>query len=131
MGEIKEETAGWLNKAKSALLAAEALRERGLLSESIARAYYAMFYAAKALLCQDNVNVNKHSAVISAFGRNYARTKRLSPELHKQLISAFKERGKADYNVFWEATEDLVARRLNEATSFVHEITSLLKEDKS
>lgn len=127
MGKIKEETVGWLNKAKSALLAAEKLRENGLLSESISRAYYAMFYAAKALLCQDNINVSKHSAVISAFGKNYARTERLSSKLHRQLIAAFDERSEADCNISWEATEDLVARRLNEAKSFVHEIKSLLK----
>lgn len=127
MEKIREETAGWINKAKSALLAAEKLQESGLLSESIARAYYAMFYAAKALLCQDNISANKHSTVISAFGKHYAKTKKLPPELHRQLITAFEERSEADYNVSWEATEDLVSQRLDEARLFVDKIALLLE----
>jgi uncharacterized protein (UPF0332 family) len=127
LGEIKKETASWLKKSESALQAAESLQKQGLLSDSISRAYYAMFYSAKALLCQDGISVNKHSAVISAFGKSYAKTGKLPNELHKQLINAFEERDKADYDVLWEITEDSVNQRIAEARIFVDEIKLYLK----
>lgn len=128
MGKLKEETIGWLKKSEFALQASESLQKQGLFSDSISRAYYAMFYAVKALLCQDGISVNKHSAVISAFGKLYAKTGKLQSKLHKQIINAFEERDKADYDALWEITEDLVYQRVNEARSFVSEVITFLKE---
>jgi len=129
LGKLKKETDGWLKKSESALQAAESLLKQDLLSDSVSRAYYAMFYAVKALLSQDGISVNKHSAAISAFGKSYAKTGKLPNELHKQIINAFEERDKADYDVLWEITEDLAHKRINEARSFVDEVIAFLKED--
>ena len=46
---MNEQTAGWLDKAQESLSAAQVLNASGFPSEAISRAYYAMFYAAKAL----------------------------------------------------------------------------------
>ena len=128
MGELKGETIGWLKKSESALQAAELLQKQGLCSDSISRAYYAMFYAVKALLCQDDFSANKHSAVISAFGKLYVKTGKLQSTLHKQLISAFEERDKVDYDVLWEITEDSANQRINVARSFISEVMAFLEE---
>ena len=70
------ESQRWMAKARSSLTAAKKLLEESLFAESIPRSYYAMFYAAKALLLLDGIDVSKHSAVTAAFGREYARQAR-------------------------------------------------------
>lgn len=38
-----------------------------------------------------------HRGVISAFGREFAKTNQLDPRFHRLLISAFEKRQRADY----------------------------------
>jgi len=78
-----EESQRWMAKAHSSLTAARKLLEELLFAESISRSYYAMFYAAKALLLLDGIEVSKHSAVIAAFGREYAKTGKIDPRYHR------------------------------------------------
>ena len=78
MADKPDEGKYWLKKANNALSASAALVSEGLFDDAMARAYYAMFYAAKALLIRDRVPAgSKHSAVVSAFGRKYARRVKL------------------------------------------------------
>ena len=61
------------------------------------RAYYAMFYAAEALLLSVDLTFSKHQGVIAAFGLHFAKTRELPPELHGYLNDAFRLRQVADY----------------------------------
>ena len=61
-------------KAKDSLGAARILVKDGYFDFAASRAYYAMFYVAEAMLMRLGKSYNKHSAVISAFGREYAKT---------------------------------------------------------
>lgn len=96
-GSGLEEPDRWLARAEETLQAAEVLAEREFYKESVSRAYYAMFYAAKAAVVWEGVRVKKHSAVIAAFGRLFAKSARLDARLHTALMNAFEERGDADY----------------------------------
>ncbi|MBM3236092.1 HEPN domain-containing protein [Candidatus Poribacteria bacterium] len=127
MAAIKPETQGWLDKAESSLNAAKMLLREGYISESVSRAYYAMFYAAKAMLAEDGISRNKHSGVIANFGERYARTGRITREFHKQLNTAFEERSRADYEYSWRMTEADARIRITEAEAFVQEIKSQLR----
>lgn len=60
-----------IQKAKSSLNAAGCLLETNHSDFAASRAYYAMFYVAEALLLALGKSYSKHSAVISAFGREY------------------------------------------------------------
>lgn len=86
---------------------ADAHRHRRIAEELLAsgdaddvaasRAYYAMFYAAEALLLSMDLTFSKHQAVIAAFGLHFAKTGVLPPELHGYLNDAFRLRQVADY----------------------------------
>ena len=55
----------------------------------------------KLLLIRDGVIAgSKHSAVVAAFGREYAKTGKIEPRYHQMLIEDFEWRQKADYDVF-------------------------------
>jgi uncharacterized protein (UPF0332 family) len=74
-------------KAKESLGAARKLIEDGYFDFAASRAYYAMYYVAEALLTHLGQSYNKHSAVISAFGREYAKSGNLDPKFHRWLIA--------------------------------------------
>lgn len=56
-----------------------------------------MFYVAEALLLGDGLSFSKHSAVHSAFGREFAKTGRVPAHLHRYLIDGMVVRQAADY----------------------------------
>jgi uncharacterized protein (UPF0332 family) len=125
-GNLKE-SQRWLNKAGTSLIAAESLMAEGLFHDAISRAYFAMFYAAKALLIRDGFETSKHSAVIATFGREYSRTGRIDSRYHRLLIEGFKRRQKADYDVYWMIDHDTAKAYLTEARSFVRAVESLFE----
>ena len=88
-----------LNKARDSLRAARILAADGLYDFAASRAYYAMFYAAEALLMGNGLAFSRHSAVIAAFGEHFAKTKRLAPEFHRYLIEAHDSRNVGDYDI--------------------------------
>lgn len=59
---------------------------------SASRSYYAMFYATQALLLSRELSFSKHSAVIAAFGREFAKQGTVPIELHRYLIEAQEDR---------------------------------------
>jgi uncharacterized protein (UPF0332 family)/predicted nucleotidyltransferase len=87
-----------LEKAARSLSAAKNLNQDGYPEFSVSRAYYCMFYLAKAFLLKENLSFSKHSAVISAFGREFASKKRVPVEYHRHLIEAERIRLQGDYN---------------------------------
>ena len=125
-----EESQRWMAKARSSLTAAEKLREESLFAESISRSYYAMFYAAKALLLMDGIDVSKHSAVAAAFGREYVKTGRIGPRFHRMLLDGFEWRQKSDYDVYWLATRERAEKCCQDADSFVAQVEKSLVGDK-
>jgi uncharacterized protein (UPF0332 family) len=122
----RDEGKYWLKRAGNALSASEALVSEKLFDDAISRAYYSMFYAAKALLIRDGVTAgSKHSAVVSAFGREYAKTGKIETRYHQMLIEDFEWRQKADYDVFWHADRETAQGRVADAREFLSLISKI------
>ena len=60
------DTAKYLDKAERAIEAARKLLEIHDTEGGMNRAYYAMFYVAEALLCEQGLSFSKHAGVHSA-----------------------------------------------------------------
>jgi uncharacterized protein (UPF0332 family) len=86
-----------LEKAKQNLEAAELLLDQGFYEIAISRGYYALFYTAEALLLRRGLHFSSHSAVIAAYGREFAKTDELDPKFHQYLIKAQMFRLISDY----------------------------------
>ena len=122
-----DEARQWLRRSHRSLRAAETLLDQGLYEDAVSRAYYAMFYAANALLIKDGLDVSgKHSAVVAAFGREYAKTGKIDPKYHQMLIQDFEWRQKADYDVYWNAAKDTARARTQDARDLIQVVTDLL-----
>ena len=78
---MKEQTAKLLDKARDTIEAADILLTNDKTDIAAGRAYYAMFYIAEALLNELGLQLDKHSSVHAAFGKHFAKTKILDPNI--------------------------------------------------
>jgi len=109
---MKDEILKLIEKAERSLEVAKVLLNRGDYDFAISRAYYAMFYCAKAILLTKGITTKKHSSTISLFCENFVKSGEFSEELASYLIDAFRKRQIGDYDVFIiptkEEAEDLI-----------------------
>ena len=88
-----------LERARLSQKAAANLLRDGFPGFAASRAYYSMFYAAQALLLSKDMSFSSHSAVIAAYGKEFAKTKLLNPEFHRLLLEAQDKRNIGDYGM--------------------------------
>jgi len=124
---MNEEVRGYLDKADHALAVAQDMITHGHSPDAASKVYYAMFYAAKALLASEDIQVIRHSAVEAAFGYYFAKPGRIDPKYHRMLISARKIREIADYDIAEEIIEPVASLKLEEGKAFVAAIRQLLQ----
>ena len=123
---MTKEVVRLIEKAEHALSVAEALKRDAYPSDAASKTYYAMFYAAQALLRSEYHEVLRHSAVESFFGRHFVKTGRIDPKYHKMLIDARKIREIADYDLQEEIVEPTASLKLEEGKAFVAAIKKML-----
>ena len=92
------------------------------------RAYYAMFYAASALLASQGISRSKHSGVHSAFGEYFVKTGLIEREYAKMLAHAFDSRLDSDYDVAFTVERSLAEDVLHDAQRFVDRAEQHLRQ---
>ncbi len=108
-----------IQDARGSLAAARLLLDGGYPGYAASRAYYAMFYAAQALLEGEQLSFSKHSAVIAAFGQRFAHAGRVPTEFHRFLITAQELRHSGDYSHEDVVTLDQAREQLDHAERFI------------
>jgi uncharacterized protein (UPF0332 family) len=90
------------------------------------RAYYAMFYAAEALLLSRGLSFSKHSAVIAEVNRVFVRAGEL-PEAHAAALrDALEQRQIADYHFQDPFPARIAAEVIERAESFLRDAGAYL-----
>ncbi len=123
----REEIAGLLEKSQRSLSAAERLLKEGDRDFAVSRAYYAMFYAAQALLLTGGVRRVKHSGVLSAFNEQFVKTGELPAELFLSLRDGFEDRAEGDYGLA-EISDEQVRSGIAGAHEFVKSVSRCIKD---
>ncbi len=123
---MKPEQIALLRKAGESLRAADLLATNELLDFAASRAYYTMFYVAEAFLLNEGLTFSSHAAVISAFGRDFARTGLVPVEFHRYLIDAQDLRNQGDYDIDSAITEDEANELIGKAKQFLELAERLL-----
>ncbi|MEL7224660.1 MAG: HEPN domain-containing protein [Cyanobacteria bacterium P01_D01_bin.36] len=108
-----------LEKAKESLRAAELLSNETMYGFAASRAYYSMFYVAQAFLIEESLSFSSHAAVISSFGKTFAKTKRLPTKFHRYLIDAAQTRTDGDYNTATTVTAGEAFESIAHAKEFI------------
>lgn len=86
-----------LDRADESHEASRTLLDGGFANYAVAQIYYTMFYLAEALLHSKGLQFSSHSAVIAAFGREFAKTQILDPKFHRYLILTQQRRETGHY----------------------------------
>lgn len=123
MTEDQEEL---LLKAQQSLAAAQLLLGNEFTDFAASRAYYAMFYAVEALLEGDGLSFSSHSGVISAFGREFARTNRVPAKFHRYLIEAQNLRTTGDYGQFNAVDQTQASQIVEQSEELLAMVQSLI-----
>ena len=111
-----------LEHAVECLSAARNLLETGNYKSAANRSYYAVFHAMRAVLAFDEIDMKRHSGVISEFRRRYIKT-RMS-----EIISVlFDVRTDSDYDDFFVISKADTAAQIENAAYFVDRIAVYLK----
>lgn len=116
MTEEQEET---VEKAKASLRAARLLLSDDLIDFAASRAYYAMFYVARALLLGKGLAFSKHGSLIAAFGQHFVKTGEVEARFHRNLIKAERDRIAGDYSTRSKLTQAKVATMISQAEEFI------------
>jgi uncharacterized protein (UPF0332 family) len=115
---VKDSTRLLLDKSQRAIHAATILQREDSPEFAAGRAYYAMFYAAEALLNEKSLQFSKHSGVHGAFGEHFVKTGLFETKYHRWLLDAFDRRLAGDYAFQVSFTPDEVQQMIDQAEVF-------------
>ncbi len=123
---MKEDAQFLLNKAESAIGAAETLLRDGYRDFSAGRAYYAMFYTAEALLAEKELTFKKHVGVHKAFSEHFIKTGIFDQKYYHWLVATFNSRLVGDYAIRTEFENDEVREWIDQAREFLGKVRDYL-----
>jgi uncharacterized protein (UPF0332 family) len=112
---LTDAQSGLLRKAHRTLQSARLLLTDDDYDGAVSRAYSAMFYVAEALLLSKDLTFSSHSAVISAFRKEFAKPGTIPGEYHRHLMDAQEARNTGDYQVVSHLTEEEAVQHIAHA----------------
>ncbi len=124
------EIKAYLMQSKDALETTKLLLDHQRFRDAISRAYYAMFYAASALLCSEGKTTSKHSTLISLFYQYFIKTKKFNDYYYKRFVKAFEDRLIADYKVLKPIVDEVAYKKYDDAQKFYQAAEEYLKKEK-
>ena len=116
-----------LKLAKEKIRSAEILLREDSYRDSISRAYYAIYYAAKALLLYHGQDPYTHKGVSVLFHKFCATHKKPDTSFAKMLSILQEARLNADYKEKTHISKDDAKEAIEMAQSFLKEISKLIK----
>ncbi len=125
----RQEIALYIENANEVLEVAQLNMDNDFYASSVNRAYYAIFYAANALLVTKRLSQSKHSGVINAFRQHFVKTGLITPEYSDLYGRIMGNRHTSDYELESSITKEIASTDLADATKFVAEITRWLKKE--
>ena len=126
----EEEIEILIGRAKRRLDAAYHLFEDGFYEDAVSRAYYSMYFAAKALLLKKDITVKTHKGLLSKFGLEFVNEGVVEEYYGRALRIAEELREEADYSISREITKEEVESIIDDAEKFLERIKRAIRELK-
>lgn len=114
--------------ANDKLALARKLTGDGYYNDAVSKAYYAMFYASRALLLAVGEDPHKHTGVVFLFGEYFVKTGKTEARFGRTLAVAKRLREESDYDERKHATEKEAEQALTDAEEFIREVQRLLAD---
>ena len=118
-----------LERSCESLRAAEIMFENNMLTFSMNRVYYAMFYAVQALLVSREVSFSKHGQVKAYFNREMVKPGIFTTEMGRLYNKAFEYRQKFDYVDFSFPDREMVSEYSEKTRGFISNIQEYLRRE--
>ena len=112
--------------AEEALQDAEIMFDNGRYKNALNRAYYAVFYALRAVNALDGFDSSKHSGVIAHFNQTYVKTGTFKKEISRIIKLASEKREQADYLDFFVASKEDAEQQIQRAKILLKTIKEYL-----
>ena len=126
--ENKEEVIHYIEHAREMLAVAEQNAIGHFHASAVNRAYYAIFYAANAMLATIGEARSKHSGVISFFRNRFIKTGELPMELSDIYGRVLDNRQRGDYDLGMDVDAEQARTDIEDARRFVGKVEQWLKE---
>lgn len=117
-----------IERAEETLQDAKRLLADGSLRSAVNRFYYAVFYAARAVLALKRLDSAKHSGVIFLFNKEFIKTETLPKECGRIIGNVFNRRLEGDYSDIKTFSQEEVSDLSKESERFVSIVTDYLKQ---
>ena len=120
----------YIDHADEMLLVAEHNLTQGFYSTAVNRAYYAIFYAANALLATQGLSRGKHSGVIAAFRQYFVKPGLIETEYSRTYGRLMNDRHGADYDLETDVEPEQAAVDVENAHQFVARVKLYLQQEE-
>ncbi|OHB77292.1 MAG: hypothetical protein A2Z25_10570 [Planctomycetes bacterium RBG_16_55_9] len=125
--KYRDEIDANIERAEASIQAAKELIESGYYDFVASRAYYAVFYAATALLLSEELEFSKHSGVIASVHQRFVKTGKLDTQYGKDLNWLFELRSVGDYGATVHVSQQDARRAIEVAESFLKAVMLLIQ----
>ena len=126
MEEKSELTKVWLALAEEKLEVARELLDLSRFDDTVSKAYYAMFYSAKAALLAVDVDLHRHSGVVSQFGQRFVKGGYADRRYSRILARAMQAREASDYDPRTRASRQDAQQAVADAEAFLEKAREIL-----
>ena len=118
----------YLARSREEIDTARLLLANGRYKVALTRAYYAIFYAASAMLLSEGIKRSKHSGVQSAFRQSFIKSGVIEAE-YSDIYGATRDaRELSDYELWFMPAEEFTETIIADAERFVARMERYLKE---
>mgnify|MGYP005786004761 CR=1 FL=1 len=117
-----------LEKAKETLNTAEIIfKEVKDYTSANNRAYYAIFYAIRAVLALEQVDSKRHKDVISYFNKNYINKEIFPRMIGRKIAQAQRIREDSDYDDEYEPSAEKTKQQIETAKELIKLVEEYLE----
>lgn len=118
----------YLQNAEERLNAAKYLFDGEYYNDAVSRAYYSMFYAARAILSVKEIYPKAHKGVIAQFGLEFVKEGFIEDVYGRALNHAKDRREVAEYDMEKKISRNETALIIEDAEKFLKRIKIAIKE---
>lgn len=115
-----------LDRADESHEAAKVLIDAGHPRFSAAQSYYTMFYLVEAVLYSKALRFSSHSALVAAYGKEFAKTGILDPKFHQYVLITQKRRETGHYGVEKTVMDEEALESFHWAEEFMQAVKNYL-----
>ncbi|MEK7440523.1 MAG: HEPN domain-containing protein [Chloroflexota bacterium] len=130
VADHKPEIKHFIEVARNAVHSAERNFDEDEYYTSFNRSYYAVFYAANAMLATLGLQRSRHSNVKSTFREKFIKTKLIEKNYSDDYEEVMKKREDSDYEITFVPTDVEARDCLERSKRFVERIEKYLKDNK-